>query len=160
MGRKLHPSPKLFGQWVEANGFKDIIVNTRTDAMWLASFWNEVERVRLEMQLLHGDHEVKALTHPKNIRQHFIEYARKVATPPELADLTITEKPSVTLDQRSAEKLAKVINRANSGDEGSETAKRHVESIAKKHGVSSEELKEVRHCASPCDIRSAVIGGL
>jgi hypothetical protein len=145
----LHPSKTKFGHWVEDMGFKDIDINTRTDAMWLASHWSEAEGIRLEDLLIHSDGESKTLTHPKNIRQHFNDYVRKVSAPPELADLTITEKPTVTLDQRSAEKLAKLINRSTSGDEGSETAKRHVESIAKKHGVSSEVLKEVVSHAGP-----------
>jgi hypothetical protein len=32
--------------------------------------------------------------------------------------------------------------RAASGNEGSEIAKRHLEAVAKKHNVSSEDLKE------------------
>lgn len=112
--------------------------SVRSNTLWLATHYGEVRA----WFLVCGGHKAD-LTHPDRIRQAYREYEITKRLPPELSDVNITEKPSVTLDQRSAEKLAKVINRANSGDEGSETAKRHVESIAKKHGVSSEELKEV-----------------
>ena len=140
VGRRLHRSNTMFSLWCERSGFGDMNVALRSDAMWLVENWNVVFAALSCSSYPAGNTE---LTQPKHLRQWYREVKSSAAIPESLADLTITEKPSVTLDQRSAEKLAKVINRANSGDEGSETAKRHVESIAKKHGVSSEELKEV-----------------
>ena len=134
----MNPSNQEFGLWCHAAGFGDMDRRERAAAMWYVQHEMAVE-VALK-SLSHGGSTGTELTHPRRIQEWYSKWRAEFYTPTELKDLTITEKPSVTLDQRSAEKLAKVINRANSGDEGSETAKRHVESIAKKHGVSSEEL--------------------
>lgn len=155
MGRGLHPSNYNFSVWVELKGFSDIDNATRSDAMWFASHWVEVEA--LHFLPSYRDGKASEFTHPKNIRQRYNERAKAIPLPDSLADLTITEKPTATLDQRSAEKLAKVINRAQPGDEGSKTAKRHVESIAKKHGVSVVELREV--VPLPCYIVHEHHGG-
>ncbi|WP_155768260.1 hypothetical protein [Burkholderia vietnamiensis] len=37
VGKRSNPSPKLYGQWIKANGFDDISAAARTDAIWLAS---------------------------------------------------------------------------------------------------------------------------
>lgn len=73
-----------------------------------------------------------ALSHPTHLRQWHRENQKTAELPGELQDLTIESKPAVTLDTRSAERIAKVINRANAGGEGSDIAKKHVEGIAKK----------------------------
>jgi len=141
VGRKLHKSDNKFSEWCKDHGFGDMKRDTRADSLWLASNWNS--------GIASLDTEI---THPTNIRAGHRELVQKLMLPEDLRDLKVSEKPTVTLDQRSAERLAKVINRANSGDGGSETAKRHVESIAKKHGVSSEELREVVSHADPAQV--------
>lgn len=143
VGKEQNPSNQGFGKWCDEYGFgvdDGMGASLRSDVMWMTYNWG-----LLSMALKEASCRISkmALTNPRDIRTWFRDYIREADLPESLQDLPIEAKPSVTLDQRSAEKLAKVINRAQSGDEGSETAKRHVESIAKKHGVSSEVLKEV-----------------
>lgn len=56
---------------------------------------------------------------------------------------------TIESDQRSAERIAKVINRAKTGDEGAAIAKRHVEALAKRHNTTPEKLEEAAAVASP-----------
>lgn len=143
VGKEQNPSNQGFGKWCDEYGFgieDGMSAQLRSDTLWLAYNWGAVMYFLKDSSYRHGN---TALTDPKNIRQWYRDYIREGDLPESLQDLPIEAKPTVTLDQRSAEKLAKLINRSTSGDEGSETAKRHVESIAKRHGVSSEELKEV-----------------
>lgn len=141
MGKRLTSNVnQWFKTWCDEKGFGDIERHDRAAAMWFVQNLHAVEGALMALeQTVPTSH----LTHPRWIKEWFTKYMANVSMPDSLRDLTITEKPTITLDQRSAEKLAKVINRAQSGDEGSETAKRHVESIAKKHGVTVGELREV-----------------
>jgi len=130
VGRRLHKSNKLFGQWIKEKGFDDMRQPARTDAMWLAQLYPTMI-VGIPVDI----------THPENIRRWHRENAKVQQLPEELQDLTIESHPSIELDQRSAERIAKVINRAKAGGEGSEIARKHVESIAKKHGVPRGSLE-------------------
>ncbi|WFP49956.1 hypothetical protein PL263_17875 [Methylomonas sp. EFPC3] len=124
MGRRLHKSDKLFGQWIKEKGFGDMDRRERADAMWLAQILSSPGTVDFP----------ESQSDPSHLRTWYNENAKVQQLPEELQDLTIESRPSIELDQRSAERIAKVINRAKAGGEGSEIAKKHVESIAKKHG--------------------------
>jgi len=106
VGRKLNTSNQAFGKWLVENGFDDIKSSTRADAMWLAQNYSVFQSL---------DNEI---SHPTNIRMWFNEQP-KVALPADLEEIEATPVKSVELDQRSAERIAKVINRAKSGGEGS-----------------------------------------
>jgi hypothetical protein len=150
VGRRLHKANQQFSQWCAEAGF-DMERHDRADAMWLAQNWVET-----------GDGTPSGLTHPHRIRAWFNENTQASTLGSFDEDLTIT--PAVELDQRSAERLAKVINRAKSGGEGSDIAKRHLEAVAKKHSVTAEKLEEaVSHAApyayfqfSPAQVQSLV----
>lgn len=100
VGRKQHPSNQAFGKWCKEMGF-DMDARVRSDAMWFASS---------VFQPLEHD-----LTHPTRIRQWFNEQPKE-PLPVELAELEAEKVETIELDQRSAERVAKVINRAKSGD--------------------------------------------
>jgi hypothetical protein len=133
---------RQFSLWCTGMGFGDMDRRDRAAAMWYVKYETAVE-VALKAREVSQSETPTELTHPRWIQEWYAKYLAEARLPAELKELEVTAKPTVTLDQRSAEKLAKLINRSTSGDEGSETAKRLVENIAKKHGVSSEELKEV-----------------
>lgn len=107
VGRRLHKSDKMFGYWIKEKGFDDIPTRTRTDTMWLAGAYSEVTS-GLEL----------GVSHPNNIREWYRENVKAQQLPPELQDLTIESRPAIELDQRSAERIAKVIHRAAGDDEG------------------------------------------
>lgn len=133
VGRKLNPSNQGFGKWCREMGFGDMDAQTRSDAMWWASYRG-------------GNTIPSDMTHPKNIRQWDREQQTTAVLPADLQSITTEKVETVELDQRSAERVAKVINRAKSGDEGSEVAKRHVEALAKKHGTTGS----ARIASGPC----------
>lgn len=137
VGRRLHKSNQAFGQWLKDHGFDDIKTNTRADAMWFAESY---------AVLRSPDNE---LTHPTNIRKWFNEQKTTSILPADLAEVEAEKVETIELDQRSAERVAKVINRAKANDEGSEIAKRHVEALAKKHNTTPEKLEEATAAAAP-----------
>jgi hypothetical protein len=137
VGRRMNPSNQGFGKWLAEMGFEDIKARYRSAAMWLAENWAEAVR-----------RTTPHTSDPIQIQKDFADNAPSIL-PADLQDLTAEIKPTVELDQRSAERVAKVINRAKSGDEGSEVAKRHVEALAKKHGTTPERLEEAAAVAAP-----------
>ena len=86
--------------------------------MWLAANWSVVAT----------DLEA-GLVHPQNIREWHRDQEVANQLPPDLQDLPIESKPTIELDTRSAERIAKVLNRANSGGEGSDIAKKHAQFV-------------------------------
>lgn len=138
VGRRLHKSDKLFGQWIKENGFGDMDRRYRADSMWLA----EVSRGGTVAW-------PDGVSDPKNLREWFNEQKTTSILPADLAEVEAEKVETVELDQRSAERVAKVINRAKANDEGSEIAKRHVEALAKKHNTTPEKLEEAVKTAAP-----------
>jgi hypothetical protein len=135
VGRKLHKSNQGFSQWCKEMGFDDIHRNTRADAMWFAS--------------LQGHRATPVdLTHPQNIRKWFNDQPKE-ALPADLDAAELTKTTKVELDQRTAERLAKVSRRSKTNDEGAPIAQRQYEAVAKKHGVTTEELDEAVSQAVP-----------
>ncbi|MCK0512465.1 hypothetical protein GO608_015405 [Aromatoleum buckelii] len=112
-GRKANKADQKFSQWLKAHGFDDIKTNTRADAMWWAGHAAGLRSADTE------------LTHPAQLRKWFNEQEKTSSLPEDLQQIDAEKVETIELDQRSTEKVAKVINRAKSGDEGSETAKRH-----------------------------------
>lgn len=115
----MHPSNKLFGPWCEGNGF-DLAPVDRSDCMWMAENWSAVLGCP------------NTLSHPNSVRQWHREHAQTASLPEDLQALEVIKEESIALDQRAAERIAKVINRASGGGEGSDIAKRHVEALAKR----------------------------
>lgn len=138
VGRRMHKSDKLFGQWIKEQGFDDMPSTTRKDALWLASNWS----------LLDNGCPVDA-SHPTRIRQWFNEQQHTALLPADLSDIQAESIETIELDARAGERIAKLTLRARSGDEGSATAKRHVEALAKKHNTTVEKLEEAAAAAAP-----------
>ena len=134
-GRAMHPSDQKFSQWCKDNGF-DMSRKARADAMWWASVYSDYA-------------PPEGLSHPSNIRESYNEQQSQAALPDDLKDTSITTQPVPSMDTRTAEKVGKLARRAESKDEGSEIAKRHIEALAKKNGVSTEELTEAASIQAP-----------
>jgi hypothetical protein len=111
VGRRIHKSNQAFGKWLVEYGFDDIKYATRADSMWLA------EQDRAVFQSL--DNEI---THPVAVRQWHRENVKPAyVLPLDLADLNATPvPPTVQLDTRSAERIAKTIHRSKSNNEGAD----------------------------------------
>ena len=115
-----------FSVWVQ-EVFPGLNQDTAADAIWWAS--NSVMTTEIPA----------GLSHPKNIRQWFNETQAAAQVPADLAEEP-APAPSVVLEQRTAEKVSKLIHRSRSGDEGSAQAIRAVEAYAKQHGTTVEKL--------------------
>lgn len=109
----------------------------RHAAMWLAENWTEVTR-RLDVKVTRCDlgcepgKASESLSHPRRIREFLMNEpevkweeklpkAKAPDLPEDLQQLTAEKVETIELDQRSAERVAKVLNRAKANDEGSET---------------------------------------
>lgn len=123
-----------FSEWVQET-FPGLGGNDTADAIWFAEKSGTLPEIP------------PGLTSPILIRRWFNTQQAAQALPEDL--LAIAPAAALSLPQRDAEKVAKVIQRAASGDEGSATAKRHVEGMARKHGVSVEALAEAAKNGAP-----------
>lgn len=147
VGRKMHPSNQAFGKWCEEE-FPGLHRNDRTDAMWFAE----------NQAVAYG--VCNSVCHPHHIRVAYNESLRTGPLPLDLAE--IETQSTIELDQRAAEKVVKLVHRAQTGDEGSDIAKRHVESLAKKHSTTPEKLEraaarkapELYHRLTPIQVAS------
>ena len=101
VGRRLHKSDKLFGQWIKAHGFDDIKPRTRSAAMWLADTYSAIV----------ADYPAE-ITRPVALQEWFNEQKTTSILPADLAEVEAEKVETIELDQRSAERVAKVINRA------------------------------------------------
>lgn len=136
VGRRMHKADQKFSQWCKENGFGDMHRKARANAMW----WAEVGR----------DVTPPAdLTHPTNIRDWFNEQKQTALLPADLSDIQAESIETIELDERSAEKVAKLSRRAKAGDEGSAIAQRHIEAPAKKHNTTVQKLEEAAAVTSP-----------
>jgi hypothetical protein len=138
VGRRLHPSNQGFGKWCKEMGFNDIPPRTRSSAMWLA-----VQRSEIFSGLEAG------LTHPVALQAWAKEQEQTSSLPEELLVVTVEQEQTIKLTERDAARINKTIQRARSGDQGSDIAQKHAEAFAKKHGVTPEELEEAAAAASP-----------
>ena len=139
VGRRMHKADQKFSQWCKEMGFGDLDRHDRADAMWLASVWSEVcDR-----------HTPADLSRPSRIRRWFNEQQHTALLPADLSDIQAETTETVELDERAGEKVAKLIRRAQAGDEGSAIAKRHVDALAKKHNTTVEKLEEAASIAAP-----------
>ncbi|MDP3615560.1 MAG: hypothetical protein Q8R98_27280, partial [Rubrivivax sp.] len=92
------------------------------------------------------------LTHPTNIRRAFEEQTPQAAPwdtsepAPEVVKVPESKKFKT---QRDAEKFIKVDQRAESGQEGADTAKRHRAAYAKAHDTTVEALRKESANAAP-----------
>ena len=123
-----------FSDWVQEE-FPGLNQDTAADAIWFAS--NSVATTEITADL----------SHPKNIRVWFNEQQATQALPALLQEIAPTSTPVLT--QRDAERVAKTIHRAASGDEGAETALRHLGALAKKHGMTVEGLTDSAKTGAP-----------
>lgn len=126
VGRRMHKADRAFGQWCKDEGF-DMDASTRSNAMWLVENWGGLQQLQTSE------------SHPTGIRQAYNDNRKTGPIPLELHE--VTSKPTIELDTRSAEKVAKLVKRSQASDEGSEIAKKHVGILAEKHGVTAKELE-------------------
>lgn len=132
----MHKADQKFSQWCKEHGFGDMNPRVRADAMWLAEQGGGFQPLETD------------LSHPTRIRQWHRDTIKTEALPADLLDPTATTKQKLELEDRAAERYAKTINRGKSGGEGSDIAQRHVEALAKKHGVTVGELEEATATAA------------
>lgn len=135
VGRRLFPGDRKFGQWCVTQGF-DMDRRRRADAMWLAENFSTVRGT-----------DTEAVT-PTEIRRLYNEAQAEAALENTEADSIVPTK-TIELDTRSAEKVVKLVRRSEAGDEGSAMAKRHVEALAKKHDVTTEQLTKAAARKAP-----------
>ena len=138
MGRKQNPSNQGFSKWLTDNGFEDIKPRYRSAAIWLAQNWSEAVR-----------RTTPHTSDPIQIQKDFNDYQHTALLPADLSDIQAESIETIELDARAGERIAKLTLRARSGDEGSATAKRHVEALAKKHNTTVEKLEEAAAAAAP-----------
>lgn len=135
MGRRMHNSDKLFGQWCKENGFGDMDRRYRTAALWFAQVTRD------------GSVEwPEGISDPKNLHQWFTEQKQTALLPADLSDI---QAETIELDERSAENVAKLSRRAKAGDEGSAIAQRHIEALAKKHNTTVPRRHPLRLGSHP-----------
>ncbi len=137
VGRRMHKSDKLFGQWVKEHGFDDMHRNYRSAAMWLAQNWEAATA------------SSTCTSDPIQLQKDFNEQQQTALLPADLSDIQAESIETIELDERAGEKVAKLIRRAQAGDEGSAIAKRHVDALAKKHNTTVEKLEEAASIAAP-----------
>lgn len=102
------------------------------------------------LPLLHASISCKwTISHPTNLRKWFNEQKQTALLPADLSDIQAESIETIELDERSAEKVAKLSRRAKAGDEGSAIAKRHIEALAKKHNTTVQKLEEAAAVTSP-----------
>jgi hypothetical protein len=99
-----------FSEWVQEM-FPGLHERTARDAIWLAEHFSEVTSE------LPGE-----LTHPVNIRAWANEQQAAKALPEDLQQ--VAPSPTLRLEDRDAEKVAKTVKRAESGQEGADIASR------------------------------------
>ena len=99
------------------------------DAMWLATNFVTVTE------------NADGLTHPSRIRRAFNEQQAAAALPADAPQINTVTAPKFK-EKRDAVKFIKVDQRAESNDEGSETAKRHRAATAKAHSTTVEALRK------------------
>lgn len=138
VGRRMHKADQKFSQWCKENGFGDMDRRYRADAMWLA----EVSRSGTPAW-------PEGLSDPKRLREWFNEQQHRALLPADLSDIQAESVETIELDERSAEKVAKLSRRAKAGDEGSAIAQRHIEALAKKHNTTVQKLEEAAAVAAP-----------
>ena len=142
-GKALHPSTKAFGQWVIENGFGDIPVRTRTDAMWLATTRPAVTSGQ------------ESLTHPNNIREAHNEALKATSTP--LVDSSMHIQPPTDAPRATREAVWTVkskvlkVNAHSTATKGQEqeTAQRYLDKKAAEYGMTAEELVQMAIDQSP-----------
>lgn len=145
----MHKADQKFSKWCKDMGFGDMDRRVRADAMWWAeesTAWTPPED----------------LTHPVHIRQWAREQQHTALLPADLADIQAESIETIELDERSAEKVAKLSRRARAGDEGSAIAQRHIDALAKKHNTTVQKLEEAAtitppaayHCFTPAQIEA------
>lgn len=135
----MHKADQKFSQWCKEMGFGDMDRRDRADAMWLTEHWS----------LVSDGTTPPGLSHPHRIRVWFNEHQQTALLPADLSDIQAETTETVELDERSGEKVAKLIRSAQAGDEGSAIAKRHVDALAKKHNTTVEKLEEAASIAAP-----------
>ena len=105
VGRKQNPSNQGFSKWCKENGFGDMDRRDRADAMWLTEHWS----------LLSDGTTTPGLSHPHRIRVWFNEQKQTALLPADLSDIQAESIETIVLDERSAERIAKVIHRLPAG---------------------------------------------
>ncbi|WP_165770075.1 hypothetical protein [Thauera propionica] len=98
MGRRQNPSNNRFAEWVKAHGLDDIQPRYRSAAQWLAQNWEAVRSI------------TPNTSDPIQLQKDFNEQKTTSILPADLAEVEAEKVETIELDQRSAERVAKVIN--------------------------------------------------
>ena len=135
------PVYQTFSAWVKES-FPGICTKNEVDAaIW---FFQEFPRNEEKFGELPA-----GLTYPRNIREWFNEQPKADEAPPFDLETPPVPQPPV-LAPRDAEKVIKIIERADYGGEGSDIAAQHLKGIAKKHGLPDvATLREAAKCGAP-----------
>ena len=128
---------QLFSEWVQEK-FPGLGLSTEVSAaIWFASeFRNDCEKLP------------KAMAHPVAIRQWFNEQQSTADLPSDAPEVTIVSNPKFAT-KRDAVKFIKVDQRADSGDEGSDIAKRHLAAMAKSKDTTVDALRKEASATAP-----------
>lgn len=132
-GRRLNNSNKKFGDWCTESGFGDVDRRDRADAMWLDEMWEEVEFVV-------GDTDINR---PTEIRKAYRKRVQEAEAEEAL---------------KRAEKVEKLVDRAHSGDEGSEIAQRKLEKEDPDLVKHFEEARKARLAEVPDHVQEIING--
>ncbi|WMS40826.1 hypothetical protein RDV64_12015 [Acuticoccus sp. MNP-M23] len=106
IGRDLHASNRGFSEWCLEHGFDDLHRNDRTNAMWLANNWEEVQAT------LHGDRAMPST--PGEIRRAFNKAkkgAEKGADGDDSSPSNKEDDGDRSDDKKTTSSLQKVISR-------------------------------------------------
>ena len=123
-----------FSEWVQEM-FPGLRQNDASAAIWFA----ENSTVAVEIPA--------GLTHPENIRQWCRDQATAQALPEDLKAIAPQQVPK--LEARDASRVVKTLHRAESKDEGADIAAKHLEALARKHGIDISALTEAAKNAVP-----------
>ena len=117
-----------FSEWVQEM-FVGLIQQEASDAIWFAE--NSMSLMEF----------APTVSHPSWIRRLHNEQQATAALPADAPEINTVTAPKFK-EKRDAVKFIKVDQRAESNDEGSETAKRHRAFIAKAHNTTVEALRK------------------
>jgi hypothetical protein len=126
---------QLFSEWVQER-FPGLHMAHAADVLWFAENSNSVLEI--------PEH----LSHPQIIRQWSREQQVTAGLPSDAPEVTIVSTPKFAT-HRDAVKFIKVDQRAESGGEGADTAKRHRKLMAMAKDTTVEALRKEASATAP-----------
>lgn len=123
-----------FSDWVQEM-FPGLDMRDASDAQWFAENSDTVT-------------DSCTLSHPRRIREAHNEQQSTAALPADAPEVSTVSAPKFA-SKRDAESFIKLDQRAESKDEGSETATRMRKAVAAKHGTTVEDLRKEASATAP-----------